>query len=83
MKTKQSEVSAGFSRNFINNNVAKIRIPLILLMGGLILAACSGSGGGSAGSSGGSTSTGLATVNCASGSLCPPAQVNAVNPKVN
>ncbi len=41
-----------------------------------------GCGGGSSSSSGGSSgSSGTATVNCASGSLCPPSQVTIVQPK--
>jgi len=60
----------------------KIRIFLITIVSILLLGACSGSGGGSVGG-GSPTPAPRATVSCASGSLCPPAQVNAVNPNTN
>jgi hypothetical protein len=61
----------------------KAYIPLILLSSSLFLVACSGSGGGGASVSTGAGASRVATVSCADGALCPPAQVNAVNPNVN
>jgi len=51
---------------------------LILVTIVLLLTACGGTNGTTA------TSAAAAdTVNCASGSICPPSQINVISPKTN
>lgn len=53
---------------------------LILFTIVLLLTACGGTSGTTSTSSG---ATATDTVNCASGSICPPSQINVISPKTN